>query len=90
MLMLLILIGNRTEPSADKKTMLAAAHRFLPGALKGVLQTVLEFMGFSQSVVLQNVLTVSSGLCLTACFYQRGWQIVVYELDVCLCVCFDN
>lgn len=83
MLMLLILIGNRTEPSADKKTMLAAAHRFLPGALKGVLQTVSEFMGFSQSVVLQIVLTVSSGLCLTACFYQRG----VYELNVCLCVC---
>lgn len=52
MLMLLILIGNRTEPSTDKKTMLAAAHRFLPGALRGVLQAVLEFMGFSQSVVL--------------------------------------
>lgn len=83
MLMLSILIGNRTEPSADKKTMLAAAHRFLPGALKGVLQTVSEFMGFSQSVVLQIVSTVSSGLCLTACFYQRG----VYELNVCLPVC---
>lgn len=52
MLMLLILIGSRTEPSTDKKTMLAAAHRFLPGALRGVLQAVLEFMGFSQSVVL--------------------------------------
>lgn len=88
MLMLLILIGNRTEPSADKKTMLAAAHRFLPGALKGVLQTVSEFTGFSQSVVLQIVSTGSSGLCLTACFYQRGRQIVLYELDVCLCVCF--
>lgn len=77
MLMLLILTGNRTEPSTDKKTMLAAAHRFLPGALRGVLLAVLEFTGFSQSVVLRIVLTVSSGLCLTVCFYQRGRQIVV-------------
>lgn len=30
MLMLLIAIGKRTEPSADKKTMLAASHGFLP------------------------------------------------------------
>lgn len=30
MLMLLIPIGKRTEPSADKKTMLAASHGFLP------------------------------------------------------------
>lgn len=71
MLNLLILIGNRTQPSADEKTMLAAAHRFLPGALKGVLQTVLEFMKFSQYVVLQTVLTVSSGLCLTAFFIKE-------------------
>lgn len=72
MFILLILIGSSTEPSAVKKTMLAATHRFLPGALKGVVQTVLEFMGFSQSVVLQIVLTVSAGRLLTACFYQRG------------------
>lgn len=72
--MLLIPIGNRTDLSTDKKTMLAAAHRFLPGALRGVLQAVLEFTGFSQSVVLRIVLMVSSGLCLTVCFYQRGWQ----------------
>lgn len=71
MLMLLILGGNRTEPSTDKKTMLAAAHRFLPGALRGVLQAVLEFTGFSQSVVLRIVLTVSSGLGLTALFSSK-------------------
>lgn len=44
-------------------------------------------MGFSQSVVLRIVLTVSSVLCLTGCFYQRGWQIVGYELNVCVCLC---
>lgn len=38
MLMSLIIIGNRTEPSTDNKTMLEAAHRFLPGGLRGVLQ----------------------------------------------------
>lgn len=54
-----------------------AAHGFLPGALKGVLQTVSEFTGFSQSVVLQIVLTVSPGLCLTACFHHKRWHIVV-------------
>lgn len=61
------------------QTTLAAAHGFLPGALKGVLQTVSEFTGFSQSVVLQIVLTVSPGLCLTACFHHKRWHIVVHE-----------
>ena len=51
-LMLSIPTGDSTEPSADKKTMLTAAHRFLPGALRGGLQAVSEFTGFSQSVVL--------------------------------------
>lgn len=55
------------------------AHGFLPGALKGVLQTVSEFTGFSQSVVLQIVLTVSPGLCLTACFHHKRWHIVVHK-----------
>lgn len=74
--------------------MLAAAHRFLPGALRGVLQAVSEFTGFSQSVVLQIVLTVSFGLCLTLCVYQRGWKIVAYELVCVRCLdiirCFLN
>lgn len=84
MLMLLILIGNSTEPSTDKKTMLAAPHRFLPGALRGVLQAVLEFMGFSQSVVSWIVLTASSGLGVTVCFYHSGWQIALCETSVCI------
>lgn len=77
--MLSTLIGNRTEPSPDKKTMLAAANRFLPGALRGVLQAVLEFTGFSQSVVSIDSLL---WLCLTVCLYQGGWDIVVYDLHV--------
>lgn len=60
MLMLSILIGDETEPSTDEKTMLAATHGFLPGALRGVLQALSEFTGFSPSVVLHAVLTVSS------------------------------
>ncbi len=30
---------------------------------------------------------IDSLLCLTVCFYQRGWQIAVYELNVCASVC---
>lgn len=66
------------------QTALAVAHGFLPGALKGVLQTVSEFTGFSQSVVLQIVLTVSPGLFLTACFHHKRWHIVVHEPCACL------
>lgn len=66
------------------ETALAVAHGFLPGALKGVLQTVSEFTGFSQSVVLQIVLTVSPGLFLTACFHHKRWHIVVHEPCACL------
>lgn len=44
-----------------------------------MLQTVSEFTGFSQSVVLQIVLTVSPRLCLTACFHHKRWHIVVHE-----------
>lgn len=62
MLMLLIPIGNKTEPSAYKKTMLAAAHRFLPGALKGVLQTI----------GVQGVLTIS---CFTDCIDSLLWAL---------------
>lgn len=68
------------EPGQNyQQTILAAVHGFLPGALKGVLQTASEFTGFSQSVVLQIVLTVSPGLCLTACFHHKRWHIVVHE-----------
>lgn len=58
----LIPIGNKAEPSAYKKTMLAAAHRFLPGALKAVLQTT----------GVQGVLTVS---CFTDCIDSLLWSL---------------
>lgn len=58
--------------------MLVAAHGFLPGALKDFVTGGFGVHGVPAICCL--VSTVCFWFRLTVCFYQRKWQIIVFEL----------
>lgn len=74
MLMLLILIGHGTKPCTDKKTMLAATHGFLPGALERCV---------AGSIGVHRVLTIC---CLT----YRIDRLLLAQPKAPLFFCFFN
>lgn len=94
MLMLLIPIGKRTEPSADKKTMLAAAHGFPPRRCERCVCRLYRSSRGSHNLLSRRLYRRGpSGLCTNSPLPSKtggcgGRQIVPYEFDGCLCVCF--